>query len=245
MLPITTLKWCSGPSGWTLSTKPASLSKRPSVSIRQMLQDFWWPWWGEDSTSPVSISLLSGGRELSQQAPLPEAREGDGWIRDQTNVLPAWPFSSCNWMSKWWLKRGQSVASRSVSSSHLLNGTRHKGLSLQMGWAFILPRPHKLKKWERKVPCNTVNRIYAKVEHGSIMLIHSFGVHVCMCVCVCVCMCIWLYRHVFWEDHRGQTHKKPAADLRLDASTSWQSDNLTMHYVKGISVKAGCQRCCN
>lgn len=130
MLPITTLKRCSGPSSWTLLTIQASLSKRQSVSVCQMLQDFWRQW-QECSRLPISISVLSGGREITQWAPLPEAREGDAWIKECRTFLPAWPFPSCNWTLRGWLKRGQFVPSRCMNSSHPLNGTIYEGLSLQ------------------------------------------------------------------------------------------------------------------
>lgn len=100
MSPITTLTGCSGPSGWTLSTRQASPSKRQSVLVCQMLQDFWWRWQGQHPMSPVSISLLKGRREVTQQVPLPEARERDGWIKERRTFLPAWPFYSCNCMLK-------------------------------------------------------------------------------------------------------------------------------------------------
>ena len=66
-LPITTLECCLGTSGWTLSTRQASLSKRQSVSVCQMLQGFWWQWLGERSTPPVSDGLgMVGEKEHSR-----------------------------------------------------------------------------------------------------------------------------------------------------------------------------------
>ena len=77
------------------------------------------------------------------QAPLPEARERDGRIKEHRTFLSAWPFPSYNWMLKGWFKRGQFAPTRCIDSS--VGGTRYKGLSLQMwpalyvlSWAPVL-----------------------------------------------------------------------------------------------------------
>lgn len=102
MLPITTLKWCLGPSGWTPSTRRASQSKRRSVLVWQMLQDFWWQWWGEHTIPPVSASLRAVGEKWHSKLPCQKPGKEMGAVKIQ-NSSACWAISFLNRMLEGWL----------------------------------------------------------------------------------------------------------------------------------------------
>lgn len=192
MLPITTFKWCLGPSGWTLWTIQASLSERRSVSVCQMLQDFWWQWWGECSNSPAFIYLLSGGRKSTQQP----AREGNGYIKEYQTFLPVWPFSSCIGMLKKMIEKRIICITYEHGLTKFTEWCKMRRVIPTIWWASIYLGPVNKRHESGK---------YQGVPPGECVQRENMGQHAST-VCVCV----------FWEDSLGQTHKRPAADLRVD-----------------------------